>query len=237
MKKILLFAMLCASLLSYATDVIVTTDNQKLEVKITAVTREQITYKMPDYLDGPDFTLSTSEINSIIFENGQVKTYDHSKPAPSSVSNPTTEKSQSVAGKYSIESDGRSFFRNGIRMNEKEYASFLKSNCPIAYDTYISGQKNYIAGLSISCVGLIFAIAGAGCSLSTLSGNDHFAGAVACYSVAGVSLVAATPCLCVGVARTQKSASLYNAYCGKEQTKLQFGISADENGLGLAIRF
>lgn len=232
MKKILLFALLCASLLSYATDVIITTDDQKLEVKITAVTREQITYKMPDYLDGPDFTLSTSEINSIIFENGQVKTYDHSKPAPSTGSITTSTASTVSSPKYQLSYDGRSFFKNGIRFEDGEYERFLKNNCPAAYSTYQKGFRLEVAGLTSSCVGGIFLISGL---CVNLSGGDSYA-AISLYSLTIASEIVALPCVLVGAKKVRQSAEVYNTSCASKPTAT-LGISADENGLGLAIRF
>lgn len=232
MKKILLFAMLCASLLSYATDVIITTDDQKLEVKITAVTKDQITYKMPDYLDGPDFTLSTSEINSIIFENGQVKTYDHSKPAPSTGSITTSTASTVSSPKYKLSSDGRSFFRNGVRLENDEYEYFLKNNCPAAYNTYKKGIITESAGFALLSVGLILDITG---TIYWYSTNDPY-GTLGMLVPSLAFEISSIPCIVVGFKKKNRSAEVYNTSCASKPTAT-LGISADENGLGLAIRF
>ncbi|MBO7454916.1 MAG: hypothetical protein J6T76_00780 [Paludibacteraceae bacterium] len=59
-----------------AQDIIVTTAAQKIEAKITEVTKSEIRYKEKDYLDGPTFVLSTDEISSIIYANGKVVLYN-----------------------------------------------------------------------------------------------------------------------------------------------------------------
>ena len=59
-----------------AQDIIVTTAAQKIEAKITEVTKSEIRYKEKDYLDGPTFVLSTDEISSIIYATGKVVLYN-----------------------------------------------------------------------------------------------------------------------------------------------------------------
>lgn len=237
MKRTIFLALLCASLLSYANDIIVTTDNQKLEVKITAVTREAITYKMPDYLDGPDFTLETSGINSIVFENGQVKTYNHTTAASTtpatSTQGATTQKEQVTTPAYKMSYDGHSFFRNGIRMEDDEYLHFIKNTCPEAYNTYKKGVSTYVGGLVCACVGGTLAIAGI--SVELAQGSPEVA--LSLLVPAAAAEIAAIPCVIVGIKKVRNSAEVYNMSCGKSQAKLHLGLSADQYGLGLALRF
>ena len=62
-----------------AQDIIVTKDAKKIEAKITEVSKSEIKYKEFDYQDGPTFTLSVEEINSIIYANGKVALYNQEK--------------------------------------------------------------------------------------------------------------------------------------------------------------
>ena len=63
-----------------AQDIIVTTDAKKIEAKITEVSKYEVKYKELDNLDGPLFTLETSDISSIIYANGKVVLYNQDKP-------------------------------------------------------------------------------------------------------------------------------------------------------------
>ena len=65
---------------AWAQDIIVTTDEKKIDAKILEVSKSEIKYKDFDNLDGPVFILETSDINSIIYSNGKVTIYNHDKP-------------------------------------------------------------------------------------------------------------------------------------------------------------
>ena len=76
-KKILIvLSALFATVAIFAQDVIITTNSEKIECKITEVSKSEIKYKEKDNPDGPTFVLSTDEINSIIYSNGKVVLYD-----------------------------------------------------------------------------------------------------------------------------------------------------------------
>lgn len=75
-KAVVVTALILLSLASYAQDIIVTTDAQKIEAKIIEVSKSAIRYKEPDNLDGPTFVLDTEDINTIIYSNGKVVLYN-----------------------------------------------------------------------------------------------------------------------------------------------------------------
>lgn len=79
MKKISLIVLsLMLSLIAFAenaVDVIITVDEKKIEAKILEVSKSEIHYKQANYLDGPTFVLSTSEISSILYGNGTVTVF------------------------------------------------------------------------------------------------------------------------------------------------------------------
>jgi hypothetical protein len=60
-------------------DVIVTFDNQKLEVIIVEVSKESVKYKKLNNPDGPLFVVEKSTIASILYSTGEVETF--AKPA------------------------------------------------------------------------------------------------------------------------------------------------------------
>ena len=68
-----------------AQDIIVTNEAQKIEAKITEVSKAEVRYKEFDNLDGPVFVIETKEISSIIYSNGKVVVYNQ----PSEIEHPT----------------------------------------------------------------------------------------------------------------------------------------------------
>ena len=76
MKKLFfLFAILAIIISATAQDIIVTNESKKIEAKITEVSKSEIKYKKFDYQDGPTFILSTDDIVTIIYANGEVVLY------------------------------------------------------------------------------------------------------------------------------------------------------------------
>lgn len=77
MKKLFfLFATLIITFSATAQDIIVTKESKKIEAKITEVSKSEIKYKKFDYQDGPTFILSTDDIVTIIYANGEVVVYN-----------------------------------------------------------------------------------------------------------------------------------------------------------------
>ena len=63
------------ALLTFAQDIIITSDAQKIEAKIMEVSKAEIKYKEWDNLEGPLFVMATSEISSVIYSNEKVGHY------------------------------------------------------------------------------------------------------------------------------------------------------------------
>lgn len=77
MKKycITLLSVLCVSLLN-AQDVIITKNAEKIEAKIIEVSPTEIKYKKTNNLDGPTFIFYVSDVQTIIYSNGDVQLFD-----------------------------------------------------------------------------------------------------------------------------------------------------------------
>ena len=71
MKKVFLFVVLACAAMVNAQEVIVTTDGQRINAKVTEVSKKEIKYYESDFLDGPLFILETSDVDSILFRNGK----------------------------------------------------------------------------------------------------------------------------------------------------------------------
>ena len=71
-----------------ATDIIILKNSTKIDAKILEVSSTEVKYKKINSLDGPTFVVRTNEINSIVFENGDVQTYSTThQQSPSQESN------------------------------------------------------------------------------------------------------------------------------------------------------
>lgn len=67
--------MLCSAIIM-AQDVIITKDSERIDAKIEEVSNEQIKYRKKDNLSGPLFVMSTSEIQSVLYQNGEVQIFE-----------------------------------------------------------------------------------------------------------------------------------------------------------------
>lgn len=75
MKRLFLYIMLIICELSFAQDIIVTKDNQRIDAKIIEVSETTIKYKKTTNLDGPTFSIQTDKISSVVYQNGNVQTF------------------------------------------------------------------------------------------------------------------------------------------------------------------
>ena len=98
---VIIAALTLLSLATHAQDIIVTTDAQKIEAKITEVSKSDIRYKESDNLDGPTFIISIDEISSIIYSNGKVVLYN--QPAATSDAQPVAETTPASEPKQPID--------------------------------------------------------------------------------------------------------------------------------------
>ena len=73
-KFILLCPLFSVSLT--AQDIIITKDSKRIDAKIEEVSDEQIKYRNQDNLSGPLFVMSTNEIQSVLYQNGDVQIFE-----------------------------------------------------------------------------------------------------------------------------------------------------------------
>lgn len=222
---ILLLAIACTMMAT--NDIIITLSGEKIEAKITNVTRETVTYKMPDYLDGADFTISTSELSSIIFGNGQVKVYT---TAPAKAEEKPAAKDAGAAAEVRkpIYIQDREYMYDGHYVTEREIWRVIEKDPACA-----KLGKRYAGVLTTGAV-----IMGAGLPVliaaipTALKGDIDTS--VALYA-SGASLVVAggVVALCAIPVR-KKAIETYNSKAGYAgEIRLQY--SAD--GIGLAYSF
>lgn len=218
MKKYFLLILLTMTFCAYSQDVIITKNAEKLEVKIIEVSSSEIKYKKLNNLEGPTFVLSSSEIATIIYENGDIQTFED-KSLPKNI-----EEATIVADKY-ISRSGNSYFYDGVTMRGNTYKNFLNKNCIPAYQEYKKGETIATWGWALLGVGVGFDI-GFSWWLSY-----SWVPALACE-------IACIPTLIVGYNKMHKSADIYNTTCAKKrQTQAYWSVNASQNGIGLAFNF
>ena len=224
--------MLVVAGLVSAQDVIITNDSRKIDAQIIEVSSTEIRYKEKGNPNGPTFVLNTNEINSIIYANGSVSTFNQTQNPSRQQSDPYQANGQYQSSPF-ITKSGNTYFYNGKSMSETEYVNFIQNNCYEAWQSYQSG-KNLVKN------GWTFFGVGAGCFVLSIPL------AFAPYSIyydpilwgAGTGfLISSVVCLPIGYSRVNNSHEIFNQQCARRATALEFGIQASQNGIGLAMKF
>ncbi|MBQ0082491.1 MAG: hypothetical protein KBT41_04335 [bacterium] len=73
----ILLILLCVAVLSFAEDIIILKSSNKIEAIIQEVSKNEIKYKKASNANGPTFTISTSEVSSIVYSNGDVQVFSN----------------------------------------------------------------------------------------------------------------------------------------------------------------
>lgn len=108
-----LFSALCISVVSstcFAQDIIITKDSKKISAKILRIAEDNVRYKDYNDQDGPSYTLLKKGISSILYENGEVETFDSAAESstqtqtqePATVTNNTGKNSSLIKGKATV---------------------------------------------------------------------------------------------------------------------------------------
>ncbi|MDR2231877.1 MAG: hypothetical protein LBE56_01995 [Tannerella sp.] len=82
MKRFLMLAgcMITFTCACFAQDVIVTRDSRKIEALVIQVNEDNVRYKRYEKPNGPTFVLQKSDIVTILYQNGNVETFEASNP-------------------------------------------------------------------------------------------------------------------------------------------------------------
>lgn len=75
MRQLLVFLFILCSTTVFAQDVIVKKDGKSVLVKVLEVGQDKVKYKKHSNLNGPTYSISTSELLSINYENGDVDSF------------------------------------------------------------------------------------------------------------------------------------------------------------------
>ena len=93
MKKLFTLGTFCFLLctFTYAADIIVLTNNTRIEAKILEVSDTEIKYKKASNTDGPTFIQKTDQISVVIYDDGEVVSYAGNPKKASQAKETTTE--------------------------------------------------------------------------------------------------------------------------------------------------
>lgn len=134
MKNLLLFIVLfCASFMAMAQDVIVKRDGSTIQSKVIEINGIEIKFKKWSNLDGPIYSINRSDVDSVIYQNGEVELITSE--------NYIFEAQWLKNGK--MERDGRDLIINGHELSNEEVCLLVGEE---SYQTYISARKQIRVG-------------------------------------------------------------------------------------------
>lgn len=229
MKRIsFLFTLCFATICMFAQDVIITTDEQKIEAKILEVSTKEVRYKKASNPDGPIFILESTKIATIIYENGDVQVFKHRTP----------EKRQQM-----VQLDRNLYQYGNLLMNETDYLEFLKKNCPIAYNQHREGIRKVHSGVGCFVGGLVASLAG---TTMWCLGSQRVSAGSRALTISGIVLVSVgTPFIitCIpiwaeGNSERRNSVNTFNKRCAPSGFfSMSLNVQLSNGGLGLALNF
>ena len=152
-KRLLMLLLLSLSLgVAMAQDVIVKKDGSTILSKVLEISETEIKYKKWSNQDGPMYTISRNEVNSINYQNGEVELiFVESQSQPKGYVNSTTELTNGR-----MERRGRDLFLDDKELSEEEVLLLIGQQ---NYETYLSAKKQI--GLGRVFTPIFFASLGA----------------------------------------------------------------------------
>lgn len=148
MKNILFVISMLFSIVCYSqTDYIMLKSGEELNVKITEIGSDDVKYKKSNFLEGPDFVISNSEIFMIKFSNGDKQVFDNNEVKKESAIYSEIEEGRSVqlytARTYSSKSlqvGSMIELRTKESIKDKDGYVLIKAN-QLVYATVNESQK------------------------------------------------------------------------------------------------
>lgn len=226
----LLVMSFCAAV-AYAQDVIIKRDATKIEAVIQEVSKDEIRYKNYSNQSGPTFVLSTDDISSIIYSNGDVQVFEQKVEKPVQYEN--SQKNNPVGGTMTYM--GGQYYLNNEPLTETEFRDHLLKNCMPAYEYYKKQIRIGISGTILLGIGLGMLVGGA--SVIETSWDVSFWSMV----MSTVPIAIGVPLCAAGFSNRKKACKVYNLRCGNSAYNRDKGIRLDfqstSDGLGFALKF
>ena len=233
MKKYCLIVLLFVSSWLSAQDVIIKKTSEKIEAKIEVISSSEIHYKKYSNLNGPTFIISTSEVVSILYENGEVQVFENSKAKEKTAVEVQTHEKM-------IKLDDDIYKYGELKLSEEEYVNFLKDNCDAAYTQYVGGKAKVRTGVTLLFAGI--ASDGLGIALTVIGAKNKSTPMLVLGPVfMGLGTAFEIACIPIwikgGVAR-KNAIETFNETCAQDNVaKLSLGVQMSNEGIGLALNF
>ena len=146
---------------------------------------------------------------------------------------------------------GNKYYYNGTNMNQgisylsdrAPYTQFLKESSPEAYVQYITGRNYAIEGWCCFTIGIIAEALPIGFTWTARTSDGRTTtyktplGWTLSYLTAAALQIACIPLLAIGYKRMHESVNVYNISSAGKTITPTIGFNANEDGVGLAIRF
>ena len=251
MKRfLLLVCCFFVSLMSFCQDVIITKDAKRIECVISEVSSTEIRYKVWDNQQGPTFVLKTTEINTIIFQNGSVQVFDN-QPAPAQTAtapaNPFNSPNPSFGGMNGalgeIQKFGDSYTLNyqgkPISMDEAAYIRFIQKNSPESWKRYRLSTQLIGAGWGLFGSGL--ACLAMGIPMIVVADSlyykpDMYISGMFFTSLGSATTACSVPLLAVGYYTRNNNYEYYNQTV-RYRSQFSLNLHSSKDGIGLALHF
>jgi len=205
----------------FAQDVIVTKDARKINAKVTEVNVNDIKYKNFDNLDGPTYTLLKSDIASIVYQNGQVETFE-----------PTNAQTQAVT-QTPVQRPPQGTLQP---LTSGNILSRMQKDDPILYQQYMRGRKQAGNGIILVIVGGVLTVGGA-VAVTTAEVDNVFSIGLAASVCGGIMLTGGIPLMIIGGTKKNNALNTYRQKYTSDLTTPHFQLNLHGNGLGLAYVF
>ncbi len=234
MRKFTTLILMSLSLAVSAQDIIVTRDNKRIDANITEVSGDNIRYKKANSPDGPVFVMPVKDINSIVYKNGDVQTFEEttaiqSQPAavkksePAPKSDVANEKIIYTAAEFTGDTLPRFEYKKvfipekgkmkkryvggNMVLKAKEFDKFLNTYC---HETYKRGTKSSI----FTAIGASVLMAGCLASTFFISSDPMIS-----LGVIGTAAAVSLPFDIVAIHYGSNILEHYNANCAGTPTK------------------
>ena len=232
MKKLMILLVLSVFTVTvFAQDIIIKRDATKIEAVITEVTSSEVRYKSFSNLEGPTFILSTDEIVTIMYKNGEVQVFEKKANVQQQYGNASYENNGAklaYAGDY--------FYLGDKVMTTREGSNFLKRNCMTAYQYFNVYTKLGYSGVAFMTLGAALIITG-----GILFATYHEYSGFSTMMAGAASMVFGSPLCAAGFACRGNACYIYNNSCANTAYNRKKGVTLDlrssRDGIGLALRF
>jgi hypothetical protein len=229
--------LLCLTLfggISYAQDIIITKNAEKIAAKVLEINISNVKYKKFSHLYGPDYSILKSDISSILYENGKVEVFTDMQDAviaPDSIAN-------NIANSIAP-SDVNKFFQ----MSEQEKEAFLQENDFEIYRMFHLGRSLRNRGKKILIPGFLLSACGFGLIVIGAAAADQsdskilVAGEII-FNVGQALVIVSIPLSATGGALKRNALNNFkNKYSSTGAFEPTLNLNFNSNGFGVAINF